>query len=70
MIEIIKDELHTRYSHFSKEQIIIVTAGRLIDRVETDTWKAKVQESFSTYCIDYLPPSYGPFKSQTAATNA
>lgn len=57
MIEIIKDELHTRYSHFSEEQLIIGTAGSLIDQAEADAWKAMVQEAFPDYCVEYWPLS-------------
>lgn len=57
MIEIIKEELHIRYSHFSKEQIIIGTADSLIDRAEADTWIAMAQEAFPDYCVEYWPLS-------------
>lgn len=57
MIEALKQDYLTRFSKFSKEKIVIGTAGSFEDAQQEQVWRNQVQEAFPEFDVPYTPLS-------------
>lgn len=57
MIDAIKADIETRFSHIPLEDLTISTAGTIEDAKEADQWKAFVQSAFPRNPVEYVPLS-------------
>lgn len=53
MLDLVEDELNTRYANVPAEKLTLVTAGSLLSEEDEHEWKQQVQSAFPQFHIDY-----------------
>lgn len=57
MIQALEDELTGSFSVFSREQVILGTAGSFSDPTAARAWREEVQQAFPDFVVQYVPLS-------------
>ena len=57
MIQLLREQLETRFWRFPREKLLIGTAGSFGSPAEENAWRAQVQKAFPKFKVRYEPLS-------------